>query len=454
MTPRTTLYTARWVLPISSPPIRDGCLLVDGAGVIAAVGPRDRVPPPDDAATIDLGEAALLPGLVNVHAHPELSALRGFLEDLSFERWIPALLAAKRAAPLLEADYAAAARWSCLEAMAAGITCMGATEDSGAALGALNVAGMRGLVYREVFGPDPQAAAAAVRELGRKVDAMRRRTGDLVQVGVSPHAPYTVSDRLFTLVARFAIDERLPVAVHTAESAAESALVTYGRGGFAHALRERGIATPARAESTVALLERTGVLDTRPLLIHCVRVDGRDIARIAASGASVAHCPAANARLGHGIAPVPEMQAAAVAVGIGTDSVAAGNRMDMLEEARLAQMLQRARLGSPVILPAARVLRMATIDGARALGLDRRIGSLEPGKDADLCAVSLAGTHIRPVHEPYAAVVHAARASDVTMTVVGGRTIFREGISLTLDPALLRPALEDAARRLRLTTLR
>jgi 5-methylthioadenosine/S-adenosylhomocysteine deaminase len=201
------------------------------------------------------------------------------------------------------------------------------------------------------------------------------------------------------------------------------------------------------------LLERTGILDTRPLLIHCVGVTGADIARIAASGAAVAHCPAANARLGHGIAPVAEMLAAGVAVGLGTDSVAANNRLDLLEEARLAQMMQRARLRSPDMLPAERVLRLATYDGARALGLDRVIGSLEPGKDADLCAVSLAGAHVRPVHDPFAAVVHAARASDVTMTMVRGRAIFREGISLTLDPSLLRPALEDAAGRLRLSTL-
>jgi 5-methylthioadenosine/S-adenosylhomocysteine deaminase len=435
------------------PAIRDGAVLVDGAGVIAAVGPADRIGAPEDAGTVDLGESALLPGLVNVHAHPELSALRGFLEDLPFPRWIPALMKAKRDAPLREADYAASARWSCLEAMAAGITCLGATEDSGAALDAMNAAGLRGIVYREVFGPEPHAAAAAVRVLAERVDAMRSRTGDLVRVGVSPHAPYSVSDRLFTLVARYASEESLPVAVHTAESAAESDLVARAQGDFADGLRARGIATPVRAASTVMLLERTGILDTRPLLIHCVGVTGADIARIAASGAAVAHCPAANARLGHGIAPVAEMLAAGVAVGLGTDSVAANNRLDLLEEARLAQMMQRARLRSPDMLPAERVLRLATYDGARALGLDRVIGSLEPGKDADLCAVSLAGAHVRPVHDPFAAVVHAARASDVTMTMVRGRAIFREGISLTLDPSLLRPALEDAAGRLRLSTL-
>src|SRR5690606_9857204 len=149
------------------------------------------------------------------------------------------------------------------------------------------------------------------------------------------------------------------------------------------------------------------------------------------------HCPIANARLGHGIAPVTEMLDAGITVAIGTDSVASNNRIDLLEEARAAQLMQRARHGSPSALPGDVLLRMATLDGARALGMEERIGSIEPGKDADLMAVSLEALHVRPVHDPVAALFYAARATNVTLAMVRGRVLYRAGEFLTIDvPAL------------------
>ena len=444
---RPTRYTARWIFPVTAPPIHDGALLVDADGRIASVGPDASVPTPIDARTVDLGEAALLPGLINVHGHPELSIIRGLLDDLPFHRWIPALNQTKRNAALEPEDYAIAARWTCVEALAAGITTFGATEDSGAALDALNEAGMRGIVYREVFGPAPEQAEAALEGLRRNVEAMRERESDRVRVGVSPHAPYTVSDELFRATAEYALAEGLPVAVHTAEAEAEELLVRAGEGPFAEGLRTRGIATPPRGRSTIELLDRLGVLRTRPLLIHCVRIDGDDRRRIADSGAAVAHCPAANARLGHGIAPLQELLEDGIDVGFGTDSVASNNRLDLFEEARLAQLFQRARLQSGSLLTADELLRLATIDGARVLGLDDRVGSLEPGKDADFCAVSLAGAHTVPCHDATSTLFHAARAPDVVLTAVQGRVLFRDGHVHSLDADALRPGVEAIATR-------
>ena len=446
---RPVCYTAHWVIPVASPPIAGGAVLVDDRGRIAAVGPQADVAVPPDAERVELGEAALLPGLVNSHSHPELAGLRGLLEDLPFREWIPALNRAKRAAALTDEEYGAAARWTCAESLAAGITAMGATEDSGAALDALVESGLRGVVFREVFGPAPEQALPAIRDLAAKVEAMRARETELVRVGVSPHAPYTVSDDLYREVARFARAESLSVACHAAEAQVEEELIRAGTGSFAEGLRARGIDTPPRGRSTIALLETHGILELRPLLIHCVRVDAEDIARIAAHGAAVAHCPIANARLGHGIAPVPEMIDAGVTVGLGSDSVASNNRIDVLEEARLAQILQRARAQSADVLSSERLLRMATIEGARALRLDDRIGTLEPGKDADLCAVSLAGVHTRPVHEPLAALFHTARAPDVMLTAVRGRVLYRSGSWTTIDVATVRRSVESAAVRLR-----
>lgn len=445
---RAALYSAEWVLPVSSEPVRDGAVLVDENGVIRAVGPRSEIDAGDDVALIELGAAILLPGLVNVHAHPELAGMRGLLEDLPFHQWIPALRRAKEGASP-EGDLAAAARWTCLEAVAAGVTTLAGTEDSGASLDAMREAGLRGIVYREVFGPAPEQATRAVQDLMQKVEGMRHTATDLVHVGVSPHAPYTVSDNLFRLVASYATAQRLPVAVHVAESEVESQLVIDGDGPFAAGLRTRGIETPPRAASPIALLEQTGILATRPLLIHCVRVDGDDIRRIAAAGATVAHCPVANARLGHGIAPVVELDAAGVTIGIGSDSVASNNRIDLIEEARTAQLMQRARLRSAGALDAEKLLWMLTLDGARALGLDSRIGSLEDGKDADLCAVRIGAPHTVPVHDPAAALVFSTRGSDIALTVVRGQVLYRDGRFFTLDPERLRDRLTAGAERMR-----
>src|SRR5690606_37759191 len=173
MNTRPLRLSAAWLLRVTSPPIRGGALLVDEHGRIAAVGPDQAVPQPEDAERIDLGDAALLPGLVNVHAHPELAAFRGLLDDLPFHEWIPWLNRLKRDAALTAEDYDAAARWTCVEALSAGITTLAATEDSGAALDALRAAGMRGVAYREVFGPAPEQADDALAKLQRKVEDMR-----------------------------------------------------------------------------------------------------------------------------------------------------------------------------------------------------------------------------------------------------------------------------------------
>ncbi|MGH7475910.1 MAG: amidohydrolase family protein [Longimicrobiales bacterium] len=439
-------YLADWVLPISGPPIARGAVLVDEHGRIAGIGPARDSPAPPGVPTVDLGAAALLPGLVNTHAHPELACFRGLLEDLTFPAWIGRLMQAKRA--VSDLDYEAAAEWSCAEALAAGITTLAATEDSGASLGALQRAGMRGIVFREVFGPDPSRAADAIAELARKLDTMRRVATDLVRVGISPHAPYTVSDALYRESTRLAGAEALPLATHIAESDAEWALVTRGAGSFAEGLRARGIATERRAASPVELLEKLGVLALRPLLIHCVQLGPGDISRIADAGATVAHCPTANARLGHGTAPLLQFLDAGIAVGLGTDSVASNNRQDLLEEARTSQLLQRAMVREPRVLSAEQALRLATLGGATALGLADRVGTLEPGTDADLAAFALGAPHVTPVHDPAAAVLHAVRGTDCILTVVRGRIVYDQNGWHTLDVSSLRARVEREGRKL------
>jgi 5-methylthioadenosine/S-adenosylhomocysteine deaminase len=413
-------YRARWVVPVTAPPIPHGAVTVD-EGRITYVGAAAGAP---RSATDDLGDVLLLPGLVNAHCHLELTAMRGFLEDLDFRRWIVRLTAARR--DVLDRDALLdSARYGLEEGIRAGISAYGDTCASGVVLQAMREARVRGVMYQEVFGPDPAQCADALAGLRAAVDELRRDETPLARVGVSPHAPYTVSDDLFRQTAGFARAEGLPLAVHIAESEAERAYVTRGEGPFADALRARGIAVAPRGRSPIDVLDRAGVLAARPLLIHCVRVDARDIERIAGSRSAVAHCPASNAKLGAGTAPLMEMIGAGVAVGLGSDSMASNNRMDILDEARLALLAQRARAGSHHAPSASDVLALATIGGARALGIDGDAGSLTVGKSADLAAFAI--DPCLPAHDPVAAAIYAATAARARFVAVAGVVLLRDG---------------------------
>ena len=430
-------YHARYVVPVSAPAISNGTVAVDD-GRIAYVGVRAGAPAGTDR---DLGDVVLMPGLVNAHCHLELTGMRGYLEDLDFRSWILRLTTAKRAVltPEMLLD---ASRYGIEEGLLRGVTTFADTSDSGVGLDAMIDLGVRGIMYQEVFGPDPRQCHDSMTELRDKVDRLRLRQTPLVRLGVSPHAPYTVSDSLFSSVAAYARSEGLPVAVHIAESELEHALVVRGDGAFAEGLRARAIPVAPRARSPVQLLAQTGVLAARPLLIHCVRVDDDDIGTIASAQCSVAHCPASNAKLGHGIAPIIELLAASVPVGLGSDSVASNNRMDLLEEARLAIFFQRARLAAHDRLAAHQALVMLTLGGAAALGLQDETGSLDVGKAADLAAFSLDSAI--PTRDPISAILFALPGSRATFVAVAGRPLVENGVLLHADPTLERRVQESA----------
>jgi 5-methylthioadenosine/S-adenosylhomocysteine deaminase len=236
------------------------------------------------------------------------------------------------------------------------------------------------------------------------------------------------------------------VAAHIAESRAEWELVTQGEGAFADAWRARGIPVAPRARSCIALLEATGLLATRPLLIHCVHLTSDDSAVIALRGCSLAHCPASNAKLAHGIAPLRSLMGV-VPVGLGSDSVASNNRMDILDEARLAVLMARSARHED--LNAERVLELATIGGARALGLEREIGSLEPGKAADLAAFRVDASRDEPIYHPATALVFGSGGRRAQMVAVAGVELVRDGRLLANwapDIAAVREIGERLAR--------
>jgi 5-methylthioadenosine/S-adenosylhomocysteine deaminase len=405
-------FRADWLVPITAPPIPDGAVLVAASGRVAAAGTDADVPRPPGVPELRLRRAALLPGLVNAHTHLELTGLGGRAEEEDFVAWIGTIrrLKAERGAE----EYLEAARAGIRQGWASGVTTVADTGDSGAALRALAELGASGVAYQEVFGPDPAQAAASVAALRATVAALRPVQTGRARLGVSPHAPYSVSGALYAEVAWLAGEEDLPLAVHVAESAAESALLADGSGGFAAAWERRGIIPPAAGVTPVAWLERHGVLGPRTLCIHAVRVGEEDLGRLRAAGAAVAHCPLSNLRHGHGAAPLAALLAAGLRVGVGTDSEASVGPPDLLAEARAA----RALAG----LDARAALALATAGAAAAIGLAGEVGEFSPGAWADAVAVALpAGTGEAGVEEA----VLASGAPDVLGTWLGGRPVFR-----------------------------
>ena len=424
-------YHARWVLPVTAAPVRDATVIVQD-GRIVHVGTRRLAADPRN--DVDLGDAVLMPGLVNAHCHLELTAMRGFLDGLSFREWIRRLTMSRRAVltPKMLLD---SARLGVVEGLLHGVTTYADTGDTGTGFDAMLERGVRGICYREAFGPDPKQCAESVAALAQSATGMRERETPLVRVGVSPHAPYTVSDDLFRAIASFARQNGYPVAVHIAESEVETSLVVQASGPFADGLRTRGIPVEPRGRTPIALLDSLGVLDLKPLLIHCLRVDATDIATIASHDAAVAHCPASNAKLGHGTAPLALMRAAGIRVGLGTDSVASNDRMDLLDEARLAALFANAREARHDALSAQDALALATMGSARALGLDAEIGSLDVGKAADLAAFSIP-PHRTPLHDPVAAVIYSLAGAPASLVVVAGVEKVRDGHLVDADEGL------------------
>jgi cytosine/adenosine deaminase-related metal-dependent hydrolase len=380
---------------VTAPPLEDGAVLIDGTGRISAVGRNADVPTPHAARAMHFPDAELLPGLVNCHTHLELTHLGGGAkhDEPEFLTWIRRIRELKDATSA-EAFYEAALA-GVRDCWARGVTCIAETGSTGAAVRALHDLGGRGIVYQEVFGPDPEAVPVSMFQLKSTLHWLRRLQTAQLRLGVSPHAPYTVSPSLYQVVAAYARDQQLPIAVHVAESREETALVRDGAGPFADALRARGIPIVPRHCSPVAYLVQLGVVQPGTLCIHSVQVDEADIELLRGAGATVAHCPRSNSAHRHGRMPLDLFRKAGVPLGIGTDSVVSVGDLDLWADAGAAGFSGDA------------AIRALTLDGARALGWDSDIGSLEVGKAGDVIVQT-----VRPSDRP-----------TVRLTVVSGRIV-------------------------------
>ncbi len=428
---------------MDAPPMGDGEVVVED-GHIAAV--RARQTPAAECR--DFGDAVLLPGLVNAHSHLEYTALRGFLEDVPFFPWVRALTASK--ASLDADDWLWSARLGALECAASGITTLGDNTDAGVTMRVLSESGQRGIVYQELFGIDDREPVAPIMEaLQAKIAAHRACASERVAIGVSPHALYTIRPELFTAINAYAAAEHLPTSIHIAESPAESALTERGEGPFAEMYARRGINWDVPHSTPTEYANFMGALTPTTLAVHCVHQTPSDIALLAETQSAIIHCPKSNAKLGAGIAPLSLwLKTEGLRIGLGTDSAVSNNSLDLWEEMRFALLLQRASREDAEAVTARDVLRLATLGGAEAMGLSSQIGSLTPGKRADLIAVNLTPPHAVPATDPYAALVYSVRASDVVFTLCNGEVLYDNGVWPTLDQLAIYENVRAARAKL------
>jgi 5-methylthioadenosine/S-adenosylhomocysteine deaminase len=404
------VLSADWVLPIEGPPIEAGAVAIED-GRIAAVGTAE-----------DLGEgtryddAVIVPGFVNAHSHLEYAVYGGFGDGLGdFAEWIT--LHIQRKARIGWDEYVDVAKLGAAECLASGVTTVGDCSYSGATAVACAELGLRATVYLEVFGSDPTRALehfAAIRDRAGAAFSAR------VRPGVSPHAPYSASIELYEACAELG----LPIATHISESPDEVAYLLTGTGAWG-GYEDLLVAPPGKTGTH--LLAEHDLLGPNVVAAHCVVLDEDEIGLLASTGAGVAHCPRSNGALGCGVAPLAELRAAGARVGVGTDSPASAPSFDFFEELRSVALSARARAARPDVLSAREALELGTLGSARALGLDEEIGSLVPGKRADLAVVSLDGSAYLPWEDPAGALVFGGSPDRVLATYVDGEARYEKG---------------------------
>ncbi|WP_046730001.1 amidohydrolase [Streptomyces humi] len=407
--------------------VRDGAVAVRD-GEILAVGPADALRARYTAAdTLDATGCLVMPGLVNAHTHLAMTLLRGRADDVTLQGFLERVI--RWEGELLSpANVAAAVRVAVAESVRAGVTsALDMYWFHEAAERAAREAGWRlhtGPTFMDV--PDP---ADGIAYEDRLEWARRDLAARPARPGTRPvlfaHSTYTLSPEQLTGIAALAGEFGALLHIHAAENAIEVATVEVAHG-----------------RRPVELLDRLGLLGPDLLIAHAVDLTGPEIAALARTGTSVAHCPVSNLKLGCGIAPVPRLLGAGVTVGLGTDGAVSSNTLDLLGAVRQAALVHKAG-GDPTAVGAEQAVRMATVEGARALGLDGQLGSLEPGKRADLIVLDLGKPHLTPRHDAWSMLAYAAQASDVRDTVVDGRVLMRDRALTTLDEAAALTALTE-----------
>ncbi len=416
----TTLLNARWIVPVEPEQrVLEQHTIAIQNGRILAILPREAAAARYSAEIcLDLDRHVLMPGLVNVHTHASMTLLRGLADDLPLMTWLQDHIwpvEARWVSPDFVRD---GARLAMAEMLRGGITCFNDMYMFPEVVAsAAQDCGMRacvGLIALDF----PTGYAQHMDEYLAKGLKLHDdlRSDPLVRTAFAPHAPYTVSASALERIGRLADDLNIPIHIHVHETAAE----------VARFQAEHGCRPLER-------LEQLGLMTSRLLAVHMTQLETAEIERLAQAGAHIAHCPESNLKLASGFCPTARLDAAGVNVAIGTDGAASNNDLDLFGELRTAALLGKGVAGDAAVLPAARVLHMATLGGARALGLAAETGSLKPGKTADIIAVDFGQPETQPVYNPISQLVYATGRHQVTDVWVAGRRLLADRRLTTLD---------------------
>jgi 5-methylthioadenosine/S-adenosylhomocysteine deaminase len=391
--------------------IRDSLIAVVGSEVEVF----ERMP---GAPRLDAGGGLILPGFVNTHTHLAMTLLRGLADDLTLREWLEQHIWPAERRLMNAHTVALGTRLAAAECLRAGVTTVCDMYFFGATVGeVLAEIGLRALVsegildYPTPAADSPETAFRLSRELLEHF-----RGHPLIRPAVAPHAPYSVGAAHLANAADLAEEYEAPLMIHLAETRQE----------VDQLLQDKGL-TPA------AYLADLGILSERTIAAHCVHISPDDLELLAELEVGVAANPVSNLKLGSGIAPLPQMLAASLKVGFGTDGAASNNTLDLLRDAQLASLLYKGVTGDPTVLPARQLIELLTVGGAGVLGLADRIGTLTPGKEADIVCLDVHGPHATPLVDPFAHLAYAARASDVRHAVVRGRPLLQDRAFTTID---------------------
>jgi 5-methylthioadenosine/S-adenosylhomocysteine deaminase len=414
-----SVIDARWVIPADRPGVLDHHSVVVSGGDITDILPTAQARRQYQAAQhVALPGHALIPGLINLHTHAAMSLMRGVADDKPLMEWLQQHIWPVETRLVSHEFVHDGTLLACAEMLRSGVTCFNDMYffPESAAQAALQAQMRAAIGMIAIEFPSPYASDAA--DYLSKGLAMRDRLRDeaLLSFCIAPHAPFTVSDATFERVAVYVGELDVPVHIHLHETAEEVS------GSLEmHKMR------PIRR------LQKLGLVGPGLIAVHAVYLTEDEISLLTEHGCHVAHCPTSNLKLASGIAPIAQLSRAGVNIGLGTDGAASNNRLDLFSEMRLAALLAKGSSGDSATLPAHAVLQMATINAARALGLEQRIGSLTVGKHADITAVNLAAPELSPCYDPLSHLVYAAGREHVSHVWVGGELLLEEGRLTRID---------------------
>lgn len=437
------ILSSEIILPISRLPIYNGAVLIKN-GKIEEIDTKERLLSKyKDEEHLNLKDAVLMPGLINLHAHLELTGLKGTIinknnpalpsEKTALVSWILALIESKKRSS--RDELSSGIKNGIKEAISTGTTTIAdlttrntiyATSVFGESFYAIKETGLRGFVFAEILNFDSSSAENYWKDTQKVIEQIRKHEDSLTSIGIAPHSIYSVSSKLLKIVRDYAIKEKMKMSMHVSESMEEKEFISKNKGIIKDVYHKKfkwdGKRDFKRYPSSIEYINKNGVLSKDLLAVHCVHLTDEDMKRLSEMNTPVVLCPRSNTFIGVGIAPFGKLASMGITIGIGTDSYASNYSLNMWDEMRFAYLFYRKAYR--VNIKAEDIIRCGTINGAKALGIENKIGTLQPGKEADIIAVRM---HKKDF-DIYRDILLNTRHDDVIMTMVAGKIIFSKGI--------------------------